>query len=91
MDNSIRHQNWNVTKPPTANWTYEQARLGVLMDIREAIEQGRDALRQIVGILQCHRFQSIPSTLNALDRRVAKKIPLRTRKAKLALSRQRPG
>lgn len=58
--------NWEVTKGISDTYTYEQAQLCVLMDIR-------DELKRLNKLLHCHNFVSIPQVLKGIRRNTTKK------------------
>jgi len=71
-----RDSNWELDTPPSI----PGAQLAVLMDIRDELK----ALNKLLG---CQNFLAIPHTLRSIDRtmvraerRLAKHIPLRTKK-----------
>lgn len=53
--------------------SWEGIAVAVLMDIR-------DELQTLNRVFACHNAQDIPHILRRLDRRLAKKIPLKTTK-----------
>lgn len=55
-----RDTDWILTKSGD-NWSYDQAKMFLLMDIR-------NELRKINRTLQCYQFQQIPNTLREISR-----------------------
>lgn len=70
--NRYKDADWPLPTPRIGTW--EQVQVAVLMDIR-------DELKRLNALLHCHRFVGIPKTLDRLDRRFAKKRPLKGSKA----------
>ena len=66
MDTRHKNANWNVGERPSL----EYATLAVLMDVR-------DELQALNRVFTCWRFQSIPDTLKQIDKRLARRMPLR--------------
>lgn len=68
-----RHKDATINLPETsAEGTrgWGSIKVGLLMDIR-------DELKELNSHLRCHRIQRMFSTIERVDRRLAKKIPLR--------------
>lgn len=68
-----RHKDVTINLPETnADGTrgWDSIKVGLLMDIR-------DELKELNSQLRCHRIQRMFSTIERVDRRLAKKIPLR--------------
>ena len=74
---NTRHKdaNWTVHTNEDNRISYEGATLAVLMDIR-------DELQELNATFNCHRFQGIPVTLDRIDRRLSRKLPLIQRRKK---------
>lgn len=70
-----RHKdsNWNIPQEPS----YEGARLAVLMDIRDELKAANRTLDSLATLGRCNRIQTMFRTVERLDRRLAKKYPLR--------------
>lgn len=70
-----RHKNtdWNLSEQPS----YDGAQLAVLMDIRDATHAVHDELKRLNQLLYCQNFINIPRTLKTIDKRLAKKVPLK--------------
>ena len=62
--------NWQIATNEDGTTPAADARLAVMMDIR-------DELKRLNALLHCHRFMDIPDTLRRIDRRLAKHLPLR--------------
>lgn len=58
-----KNREWNCGKEK--NTTIDQAKLAVLMDIR-------DELKELNATLNCWRFQNMPSVLERIDKRLLK-------------------
>lgn len=65
-----RHKdtNWSLPEPTVGTW--EQAGVAVLMDIR-------DELKALNAKLDCHRVQRMLTTIERIDRRLARRIKLK--------------
>jgi hypothetical protein len=66
-----RNADWNLPGPKVDTW--EQAGLAVLMDIREELQ----ALNRTLG---CYRVIQMCEDVRKIDRRIAKRIPLRAKR-----------
>jgi len=56
---------WTIEKSAAGSYSFDQARLAVLMDIRAE-------LQKLNGLLHCHNFVAFPHTLLAIQRNTAK-------------------
>lgn len=72
-----RHKdvNWNLPEGKLnasggRSHDYDDIKVSVLMDIR-------DELKRLNALLYCQNFVQIPRTLKTIDKRLAKKVPLR--------------
>ena len=61
-----RGWNWTLWQNDDGTFPHEQARLSVLMDIR-------DELQRLNAVLHCHNFLDIPHKLERIKRNTAKK------------------
>jgi hypothetical protein len=66
---SHANKNWNL--PDAVDWGH--VRVALLMDIR-------GELRAINSKLSCHRIQRMFGTIERIDKRLAKKIPMKEKK-----------
>lgn len=57
---------WNESPDKAGNYTWNQAIVSVLTDIREE-------LQRLNGVLQCPNFQAIPRKLDRIGRNTAKR------------------
>lgn len=73
-----RHKNksWNIPDEPN----YEQATLAVLMDIRDELQESNRLAQQTVNLLNCWRVSRMLNTIERMDKRIAKKLPLKSKK-----------
>ena len=71
----LKDTNWSLpdgvpNKVGGTTHTWDSINGALLMDIR-------DELKELNAVLHCWRFQSIPNTLNRIDKRMSKNAPLR--------------
>lgn len=71
-DTRKKDTNWRLNVNDDGTCNVDQAKLAVLMDIR-------DQLKDLNGIFRCHNFQSIPHTLKGIRSKLPKPKPRRTR------------
>lgn len=60
---------WNDERDSSGNYSWNQAIVAVLTDIR-------DEMQTLNGILTCPNFQDIPNKLDRIKRNTAKKTPV---------------
>ena len=66
VDTRQKNTRWNVVPNSSGIFTYDQAQLAVLMDIR-------DELQALNHLLSCPNFVGIPRTLNQIQRNTVKR------------------
>jgi hypothetical protein len=64
---------FNLNIGDNNSWARDQMQVALLADIRRE-------LRKLNTLMHCHNTQGIPRTLNRIDGRLAKNMPLRDRK-----------
>lgn len=55
----------------------EHCKLALLMDLRDELKENNELQRRILAVLECNNTRLIPTYLKRIDRRLAKKIPLK--------------
>ncbi len=70
-----KNGNWKLNPNPDGTYPANDARLAVLMDVR-------DELRSLNGLLGCTNFINIPKKLDAIRRNTAPKKPKKKATAK---------
>lgn len=66
MSSREARTNWTIQKGDNGHYSYDQAHLAVLMDLR-------DLLDRLVAVLECSNFTRLPVTLRAIERNTRKK------------------
>lgn len=69
-DRRRRNVEWKLNVDSNGCVSMDDAQLAVLMDIR-------DELQKLNRLLACHNFTNMPHVLKRIDKRLAKKVPLR--------------
>jgi hypothetical protein len=64
-DTRKKNGDWSIKPDASGSYSYDQAQLAVLMDIR-------DELHRLNALLHCHSFVGIPNTLKRISRNTAK-------------------
>lgn len=78
----LKDQSWNLPEgklQPDGSRAheYDSIHAALLMDIRDEMERNNDYLMRLVSVLECRNALAIPGVLRKIDKRLAKKIPLR--------------
>ncbi len=66
---SAQNLNWTFEKDVSGHYSYDQAQLAVLIDIREELK----AMNLKLNVLQCRDFLQIPHKLDAIKRNTNRK------------------
>ncbi len=70
MKKRLKDEQWAMAADLAGNYSYEQAQLAVLMDLR-------DELKALNGVLRCPNFLNIPFKLDAIVRQTKPKRKVR--------------
>lgn len=73
IDTRKKDANWLINAPEGGLWSLDQARLAVLMDIR-------DELKQLNLAFSCRNFLSLPSAVEAIRQNTQKPAKKRVKK-----------
>lgn len=71
----LKDMNWNLTAAPST--PMDHTKLALLMDLRDELKENNELQRRILAVLECNNTRLIPAYLKRIDRRLAKKIPLK--------------
>lgn len=66
---------WNLPDGNPTHW--EAMHAALLMDLRDLDREILRELKSLNATFHCHNFLSLPRTIRTIERRLAKKIPLR--------------
>lgn len=61
-------------------WNRDQIQIALLADIRRQLRESNQLLRRLVSKMECRNTAMIPHALRRIDQRLAKAMPLRTKK-----------
>jgi hypothetical protein len=75
-----RHKDGNWDLPTTSTGaleSWDHVNRALLMDLRDELKLSNELTRRMLAVLECHNTAAIPRTLARIDRRLAKRVPLK--------------